>query len=222
VKLPFEAYDDPEIDPVWMWFKFQLALIGESRASVLRDISSGSNTAEQGRRPHEAQFIGLTRREVEEFFDAQRGQLELLTMFEILATTEAVLRIEVKTRVVARKKDPLSRRFRKLHRAKGDRIRLDEDILAAMNEDGVSTGAIAAFRGALRLRHWLAHGRHWHPKLSRGYTPSDVFDISGIDRFDPTDVVPLGRISFHERISLERRTYSPVNAIRKLGYSAPT
>lgn len=186
--LPFEAYDDPDIDPVWTWFEFQLALIGESRASVLRDISSGSNTAEQARWPHEAQFIGLTRREVEEFFDTQRGQLELLTMFEILATTEAVLRIEVKTRVVARKKDPLSRRFRKLHRAKGDRIRLDEVILAAMKEEGVSTGAIAAFRGALRLRHWLAHGRHWHPKLGRGYAPSDVFDISRalIDSIPPS------------------------------------
>jgi hypothetical protein len=165
VTLPFEAYDDPDIDPVWTWFEFRLALIGESRARVLRDIGSGSNTAEQAHRPHEAQLVGLTRREVEEFFDAQRGQLELLTMFEILATTGAVLRIEVKTRAVARKKDPLSRRFRKLHRAKGDRIRLDEDILAAMKEEGASTGAIAAFRGALRLRHWLAHGRHWHPKL---------------------------------------------------------
>ncbi len=109
-------------------------------------------------------------------------------MFEILATTEAVLRIEVKTRVVARKKDPLSRRFRKLYKAKGDRIRLDEDILTAMKEEGVSEGAISAFRGSLRLRHWLAHGRHWHPKLGRGYAPSDVFDISRalIDSIPPS------------------------------------
>ena len=104
--------------------------------------------------------------------------MELLTMFEILATTEAVLRIEVRTRVAARKKDPLSRRFRKLHKARGDRIRLDEDILIVMKEEGVSGSAIAAFRGALKLRHWLAHGRHWHPKLGRGYAPTDVFDIS--------------------------------------------
>ena len=175
---PFEAHDDPDIDLVWTWFEFQIALIGESRASVLRDIGSRSSAAEQARRPHEAQFIGFSRREVVEFFDAQRGQLELLTMFEILATTEAVLRIDVKTRVVARKKDTLSRRFRKLYKAKGDRIRLDEDILAAMKEEGVSARAISAFRGALRLRHWLAHGRHWYPKLGRGYAPSDVFDIS--------------------------------------------
>jgi hypothetical protein len=88
------------------------------------------------------------------------------------------LRIEVRTRATLRKKDSLSRCFRRLHKAKGDRIRLDEDILDTMKQEGVSQSAIAAFRGALDLRHWLAHGRHWHPKLGRGYAPSDVFDIS--------------------------------------------
>jgi hypothetical protein len=47
-----------------------------------------------------------------------------------------------------------------------------------MKEEGVPASAISAFRGVLRMRHWLAHGRHWHPKLGRGYGPSDVFDIS--------------------------------------------
>jgi len=41
-----------------------------------------------------------TREEVEEFLDSQRGQLELRTMFEILATTEAILRLEVRTRAI--------------------------------------------------------------------------------------------------------------------------
>jgi hypothetical protein len=97
-------------------------------------------------------------------------------MFELLATTEAILRIEFKTRVVARKKDSLSRRFRELHKARAEKIRLDEDILVAMKEEGVSGDAISDFRRALKLRHWLAHGRH--PKLGRGYAPGDVFDIS--------------------------------------------
>jgi hypothetical protein len=176
--LSFEPHDDPDIDSVWTWFEFQIALIGESRASVLRSISWGRDIVVDASRPHEARFIGFTRREVDGFFDAHRGQLELLTMFELLATTEAILRIEVRARVAARKKDGLSRRFRKLYKAKGDRIRLDEDILNAMKEEGVSASVIAAFRGVLRLRHWLAHGRHWHPKLGRGYTPNDVFDVS--------------------------------------------
>ena len=99
-------------------------------------------------------------------------------MFELLAITEAILRIEFKARVEARKKDGLSRRFRKIQKASGDKVRLDEDILSAMKAEVMPANLVAAFRGALKLRHWLAHGRHWHPKLDRGYAPSDVFDIS--------------------------------------------
>lgn len=88
------------------------------------------------------------------------------------------MRIEVKNCAVVRKKDSLSKRFRNLYKAKGDRPRLDEDILVAMKEGGVSASAIAGFRGALKLRNWLAHGRYWNLKAGRGYTPNDVFDIS--------------------------------------------
>lgn len=174
--ISFEAHADPDIDRVWAWFEYQTALIGAARANILGRL--GSSAEEQTWGPHEMRFISLTRNEVEEFFELQRRQLELLTMFEILATTEAILRIEVQTRAAQRKKDPLSRLFRKLHKAKGDRVRLDEDILSAMKGAGGSPNVIGAFRGALKLRHWLAHGRHWHPKLGRGYSPSDVFDIS--------------------------------------------
>lgn len=47
-----------------------------------------------------------------------------------------------------------------------------------MKEQGVPANVVAAIRGTLKLRHWLAHGRHWHPKLGRGYAPGDVFDIA--------------------------------------------
>lgn len=185
--LQYEAHDEPDIDKVWAWYEYQIALIGESHASVLQLINPGSNIATPVL-PHETRFIGFTRSEVDEFFERQREHLEILTMFQILATTEAILRIEVKTRVATRKKDPLSRKLRELDNTKDDRMRLDEDILVAMKDAGVSANAIAAFRGALKLRHWLAHGRHWHPKLGRGYAPSDVFDISRklIDSIPPT------------------------------------
>ena len=160
------------------WFEFQLSLVREELARVLRAFSRGGDIVAAAPRARESQFIGLTRGEVEEFFDAQRGHLELLTMFDLLATTGAILRREFKDRVAARRKDGLSRRFREIHKASGDKLRLDEDILAAMQGEGVAPNVIAAFRGALKLRHWLAHGRHWHPKLGRVYAPGDVFDIA--------------------------------------------
>jgi len=115
VIFPFSSREDPDIDSVWVWFEFQNALIGESLAKILR-FTSGVSVLGEALHSHEKQFTGLTRSEIEEFFDAQRSQLELLTMLELLTTTEAVLRIEVKTRVAERKKDPLSRRFRELNK----------------------------------------------------------------------------------------------------------
>src|SRR5262249_46653377 len=123
-------------------------------------------------------LIGFTLEEVKEFFDAQRSRLDLLVMFELLATTEAILRLDFINRVEARKKDPLSRHFRRLKKATGEKIRLDEDILQAFKDHVSASSPIGNLRGVLRLRHWLAHGRHWHPKLGRIYTPGDVLDIA--------------------------------------------
>lgn len=148
----FVPQDNPDINFVRLWFEFQIGLVDEERRRVLRTFQPSNDTGVDARRAHEWPLIGLPQGEVEEFFEAQRGELELLTMFELLATTEAILRIEFKDRVAARK--------------------------AAMKEEGVAAKIISAFRGTLRLRHWLAHGRHWHPKLGRGYAPGDVFDIA--------------------------------------------
>jgi hypothetical protein len=181
----FERHDDPDIDSVWTWFEFQNSLLGASRGHVLLMLRSGDPERLQ---PHESQFVGLTQTEVEEFFEAQRERLELLIMFDLIATTEAILRSEFSARVEARKKDSLSRRFRGIYQVRADRIRLDEDILGAMREEGVPANVVGAFRGALKLRHWLAHGKQWHPKLGRGYDPGDVFDISRalIDSIPPS------------------------------------
>ena len=188
MKHTFEAHDDPDINAVWEWFEFQIALIAEERGYILRALAAAAENIPGMLRPHQLQFIDLTRGEVEEFFDAQRGHLELLTMFDLLVTTEAILRIEFSSRVAARKKDNLSRRFREINKTAGQKIRLDEDILDPMKEEGMPAVVLGAFRATLKLRHWLAHGRHWHPKLGQGYTPGDVFDIARalIDSIPPS------------------------------------
>ncbi|KHD10883.1 hypothetical protein PN36_11400 [Candidatus Thiomargarita nelsonii] len=34
------------------------------------------------------------------------------------------------------------------------------------------------FQNASKLRHWLAHGRYWTPKLGRSYNLNTIFDIA--------------------------------------------
>ena len=73
----FGRNENPDIVFVWEWFEFQIALLGESHAGVLRRLMS----LEMSARPHEARLVGLTPEEVSAYFDAQRNQLNLLTMF---------------------------------------------------------------------------------------------------------------------------------------------
>lgn len=171
----FDA-EEPDIYRVWAWFEFQTALLGQARARILHLLLPGSLRGET-LPPHEAQFFGYTREEVEQFFDWQRAQLELLAMLQILATTEAIIRLEISMRITKRRKDELSRRLRELGRDGIGKIRLDS-VLDAMKDTGCSPKVVGAFRSALNLRHWIAHGRYWVPKLGRRYSPGDILDIA--------------------------------------------
>ena len=130
MRLTFEAHIEPDLVVVWEWFQFQNALIAEERNRIRRIILSALSGASPASLPEfEARLVGLSLAEADAYLDIQRGELEFLTMFELLATAEAVLRLDFEARVTMKWKDSLSRRFRKLNADRSSGIRLDEDIL---------------------------------------------------------------------------------------------
>jgi hypothetical protein len=79
-------------------------------------------------------------------------------------------------RCYERWKDDLSREFRKLHKRWEGRVGLEEHILESWKEYIPAERAlISEIKGALRYRHWLAHGRYWEPKLGRRYDFASVY-----------------------------------------------
>jgi hypothetical protein len=120
---------------------------------------------------------------LEDEFTYQIAELGWLAMLGMLACAEAALRVDMIERVHKKKRDDVSRRFRVICKEQRNRrIRFEEDVLDTWAEHGPGSGikkSVAAFKGALPLRHWLAHGRYWKPKLGRaaGYNPADIFDI---------------------------------------------
>jgi len=111
------------------------------------------------------------------------SELEWVTMLSLLSSAEATLRVDFVVRVREKLKDNVSRRFHDIFKRRGiNKIRLEEDILDCWRDCGSKIGvktAVSAFKGALNLRNWLAHGRWWRPKLGQadGYDPIDVFEI---------------------------------------------
>ncbi len=160
--------DYKTIEEVWKWYECVRELSNEKKAQLLSDIESGNVSSDPD-------FLGMTIDEIEEFFK----ELDYATMLNLLAAAEATIRIDYLDRVSRRKKDAVSRRFRDIHRQKGQRAALSKDILAAWKDYGQATKQyVGDFNGALKLRHWLAHGRYWSPKLGKDYVPDDVYEIT--------------------------------------------
>ncbi len=162
---------------VWGWYEFQRALVGEEKSPVLAAMPGELNLSL-------SRYVGKTPEELEDDFAYQIAELGWLTMLGMLACTEAALRVDFIERVSNKKKDDTSRQFQKICKQQGiKKIRLEEDILDTWKDFGSrarTKSAVGEFKGVLRLRHWLAHGRYWRrPKLGRaaGYDPVDVFDI---------------------------------------------
>jgi len=176
VTQAFAAFLNPNLDLVWRWFEIQNSLIANERLRF-RKFVQGSLGADMLNPDLLARFEGLTTVDTEAIFEDQVNELKLLTMLALLTTVEAILRIDYQHRAKARLKDPLSKKYSAVWRAKKERARLDEDLLTTLGNE-IAKPIVSEFRAMLRLRHWLAHGRHWHPKLGRLYTPDKVFEIS--------------------------------------------
>lgn len=109
-------------------------------------------------------------RSINDVFRQRLDEHDRSCAFILLATIEAAFRIDYVLRVQTKGKDELSRAFRELHKDKGARVRLEEEILDGWREyTSVSSRVVSDLKGALRYRHWIAHGRYWTPKLGRRY-----------------------------------------------------
>jgi hypothetical protein len=167
--------EGPTLDDVWRWYEFQRAIVGEEKGRVFEEVGLGIALTQP-------RYFGKTIEELEADFAYHLAELGHAVALLILASTEAALRVDFVKRVGQKKKDPVSRRFRQVHKRRKDRCRLEEDILDVWVDQSSESGvkaAVSEFKGALNYRHWLAHGRYWKPKLgyAAGYEPVDVLEI---------------------------------------------
>jgi len=156
------------IQEIWHWFEIQSRLSRQKRNEVLDELRSSRPVSDPI-------FFAMDLEEIDEFF----RELDYLVMLDLFAAAEAAILLDFLNRVYERKKDAVSRHFRKLYKTQRRPVSLSDDILEAWKQFAPKArAAVGDFSGALNLRHWLAHGRYWNPKLGRKYSPADVYDIS--------------------------------------------
>jgi hypothetical protein len=175
----------PDFNGILDWYQFQLeALSNEEQRVVLSRIGLVPlDTWVPTLPPLNPRFEFQPREQIREYFEWHREELRLLTMLSLLAAIEAFLRIEFSQRINMRvKRDPVRRRFAKTWKSRGEthrRIRLKEDILTVWCEEAPHVvRQVRDYEAALQLRHWLAHGRYWTPKIPGNYSPNDIYDIA--------------------------------------------
>lgn len=124
------------------------------------------------------EFVGLTITEVKEHFSNLSRENELSFCLNLIAATEARLRMDYKIRSTEKLKDDLSRDFRNSYQEHGDKVSLEAIILEGWKERHPEHKAyISEYKSVLKLRHWLAHGRYWVPKIGRKYDSTTVYVI---------------------------------------------
>ncbi len=167
----FEAELDPNLDEVFRWYEVQLLLLNEVDRRLPQLLSGGEI-------PELYRDESLD--ELRSRFAAARKHLRYAAMLHLLTTTEALLRLQFESLSERKTKPAIFRRFRQIGRERGEKIRLEEDILDAWIEVYPETArSVRDFKGVVPLRDWLAHGRYWNPKLGRPvYDVTDVFDIA--------------------------------------------
>ena len=126
-------------------------------------------------------YLFSTEAELSAILAMRLAETELRSCLAILSSIEAALRVDYATRCSARLKDSLSRDFRDLFKRYENRVSFEEDILRLWSKHYPELRReIGDLRGALKFRHWLAHGRYWELKRGRKYDVTDVFLLASV------------------------------------------
>jgi hypothetical protein len=176
--MPLPSHDDrsgerQSLDLIIDWHRGIVKSLVLHRITIQHAIRTGGSVG--------ARFVSMTDDEALEYFDAQRRELNLLTVLNLVASTEASIRIDYFRRVRGRFKDTLALAYRAWHKelSASKQLRPDFDeggILEVLKGCNVmDNNIVGQYRECLRPRHWVGHGRYWARPVEA-------------DRFDPDDV----------------------------------
>jgi hypothetical protein len=161
------------LSEIWSFYSACRSSLFAERSAVLATMLDGGKIPEE--------FLGMSRKEVEECFSQYLDELELLISLDLLASAEATIRSDYYLRAQQRLKDSISLKYREVHKKKNPPKRPDlyKDLLSIwMRFRPELQRVINEFNSAFRFRHWIAHGRYWVFKSGRRYSPEDVYAIT--------------------------------------------
>lgn len=161
--------DAKSVEFVWEWFNHQQLSLDNLRQQVLDSIIHHHPIVHHD-------FIYKSMEEVNEIFDDNQSELEVLTSFSLVASMEAIFNDKFNNRSrktrIGRRWDKISK---EIHR---NRISLEEHLLSTiLKEEPFLSREVNMCRELIKFRHWVAHGRYWEKRDRKIYTPQTSFEI---------------------------------------------
>lgn len=163
------------VDDIWKAYE-------TTRASIMSHANRLKQSLVDDVTLNEPEFLGMSLNELDAYFEEVRDEADCQASLFIIAAAEATIRVDFLERVYKRRKDSVSQTFRDIYKSRCDhskvKVRLAEDILDIWAENlPRAKNPVGTFKGALRFRDWLAHGRYWVPKLGQKYDPNGLAQI---------------------------------------------
>lgn len=171
--LPNQWEVDPghTVDRAWQWFTVQKSAIFRMREVTRRAILDGSEDIPDV-------FNGFTMAEFERAMDDQLLELGHLSAFNMLTATEAALVKDFRGRRKDKTRTAIGQALRAVHKVDVDVSRDVERLIDLWKANLHSHRTdFSNFKGSMKYRNWVAHGRHWTPNLGQAYTPEVIYDI---------------------------------------------
>ncbi|MBO9570945.1 MAG: hypothetical protein J7497_01855 [Chitinophagaceae bacterium] len=132
-----------------------------------------------GNRSLNEKFSELTIDELHSYFDESLEELDYLVSFNLLSAVEAHIRMDFYSKIKDKPRVNITTRYRELYKEKGDMVSLEEDLLRILKEELPDhKSSFSDYIGALKFRHWIAHGRYWVPKFGRNYNTASILPIT--------------------------------------------
>ena len=176
MKVPLfdaETAEQQTLDEILDWNRGIVEALEAQRASVQQAIQTGTVVANR--------FVGLTEGDIDTYLDAQRLEVDRLTVLNLVASAEATIRIDYRRRVSGKLKDALAKAYGQWHKSLSvkKRHRPDFDVGGILdvlkNAQVMDHPIIGRYRECLKPRHWVGHGRYWNKPVE-------------VDHLDPVEV----------------------------------
>jgi hypothetical protein len=174
MRFPSVNSNFPKTGDIWKCYESITLSINKRFEAAKLNLAAGLAIAEP-------ELAGLSLSKLSDFFNKLQDEADQQAAMFLIASAEAEMRINFWEKV-RKGKGNISKKFRNIakekHKQKSRNIRLDDEILDVWTDNSPSAKkSVGDFKGALRFRHWLAHGRWWQPKLGQKYDPAGIYAL---------------------------------------------